>query len=338
MSLPPYPVRAARQAMLEALEDIEPGSTVVVACSGGADSMALVSTLAYVGPRSGWRTGAVLIDHGMQDGSAEVTARAAQACRDLGMHLVESRRIEVASGSGSGGPEGAARRGRYQALNAVAGEIEADVVLLGHTLDDQAETVLLGLGRGSGARSLSGMRATIGAFRRPFLTLTREHTEEICRHEGIDFWVDPTNELSDASAPLRSQVRLRLLPLMEEILGPGIAQTLARTGELLHQDAQALEELSAELLASAKVPNGANRGDDCVTLNLDVLAASPRAVRTRTLRAAALAAGAPAGSVTYRHIVEIDRLVSDWHGQGPVYLPLGLTVSRERDTIVFIPR
>lgn len=338
MSLPPYPVRAARQAMLEALEDVEPGSTVVVACSGGADSMALVSTLAYIGPRSGWRTGAILVDHGMQEGSAQVTAKAAQICRDLGMDLVETRRIEVASGAGSGGPEGSARRGRYQALTQVAGELEANVVLLGHTLDDQAETVLLGLGRGSGARSLSGMRGTIGIFRRPFLTMTRAHTEEICRHEGIEFWVDPTNLLSDSSAPLRSQVRLRLLPLMEEVLGPSIAQTLARTGELLHQDAQALEELGAQLLADAKAPNEAARGDDCVTLSLSVLAAAPRAVRTRTLRAAALEAGAPAGAVTYRHIVEIDRLVSDWHGQGPVYLPLGLTAARERDTIVFIPR
>lgn len=338
MSLPPYPLRAARGAMLEALEDIEPGATVAVACSGGADSLALVNTLAYIGPRSGWRTAALLVDHGMQDGSAQVTAQAAQTCRDQGMDIVQSQRIEVASGAGSGGPEGAARRARYGALNHMAQEIEADVILLGHTLDDQAETVLMGLARGSGGRSLSGMRATVGAYRRPFLGLTRQDTEDICTHEGLKFWVDPTNLRSDSQAPLRSQVRGRLLPLMTEILGPGIAQTLARTGELLHQDTQALELLSQELLSAGALPNGPNRDARCVTLDWKILAAAPRAVRTRSLRLAALEAGAPAGAVTYRHIVEIDRLVSDWHGQGPVYLPTGITAAREDNTLVFVPR
>ncbi len=324
--------------MLEALADVEAGSTVVVACSGGADSLALVSALAYVGPRSGWRTGAILVDHGMQEGSAEVTERAAQTCRNLGMNLVETRRIEVAMGAGSGGPEGSARTGRYRALNEMAHELDAHVVLLGHTVDDQAETVLLGLARGSGGRSLAGMRDRIGIFRRPFLTLTRGNTEEICRHDGIDFWVDPTNERAEQGAPLRSQVRNRLLPLMEEILGPGTAQTLARTAELLHQDTEALEGLSADLLNLSIKENSPNRGDDCVTLDLHSLSQAPRAVRTRALRAAALQAGAPGGSVTYRHIVEIDRLVSDWHGQGPVYLPTGITAAREYDTLVFVSR
>ena len=338
MSLPPYAVRAGRGAMLEALADLEPGNTVLVACSGGADSLALVATLAFVGPREGWRTGAIIIDHGLQEGSAQVAEQTAQTCRNLGIDLVETRAITVPTGSGHGGPEAAARTGRYAALRQLGAELGATTILLGHTMDDQAETVLLGLARGSGGRSLSGMRDTIGEFRRPFLTLTRAETEQICAHVGAQYWVDPTNLETGPDAPLRSQVRGRLLPLMEEILGPSINATLARTADLLHQDTEALELMGTQLLAASRVENGPQRTDDCVTLDLAVLAASPRAVRTRTIRAAALASGAPAGSVTYRHVVEIDRLVSNWHGQGPVYLPTGITAAREHGTLVFIPR
>lgn len=333
MSLPPRSVTAGRTALRSALEDLPSDATVAVACSGGADSLALAATLAFVGRSAGWHTAAFLIDHGMQEGSAEISARAAEQCAALGISTVVVKQVKVPAGPGNGGPEAAARTARYAALDHLASEYGADAVLLGHTIDDQAETMLLGLARGSGARSLAGMRARNGVYRRPFLALTRADTEAICAHDRLDYWIDPTNV--DHAGPLRSQVRGRVIPLLDDVLGPGIVATLARTAEQLNEDAEALEAAAAQLLNEAQsTEEDAKSADKHVTLVVDVLARAERAIRTRALRSAAIYAGSPAGTLARSHINEVDRLLTHWHGQGPIHLPGPVLVSRQSGTLV----
>lgn len=355
MSLPPRAVTSARLALRDTLSDLAPGSTIAVACSGGADSLAVACELVFVARKEGWRTAALLVDHGMQDGSAEVTHNAARTCERLGVDIIRTARIDVATGNGSGGPEAAARTGRYAALTNMAEEIGAAAVLLGHTIDDQAETVLLGLARGSGTKSLAGMRPQIGLFRRPFLGLSRADTEAICANAKLDFWVDPTN-LHAHGGPLRSQVRGRVLPLLDEVLGPKMTETLARTARQLQDDSDVLDHLADQLFAEARVgkalvgqalsrqslapePDARDAGETAnlteVTLALEPLKNAPRALRTRALRMAALVAGVPAGSLNFRHIEEIERLITHWHGQQPISLPGAFSAARVTGRITF---
>lgn len=317
----PHPaVAAVRLGVRRAIARFEPGGTVLAACSGGADSLALAAALAFEAPRIGLRAGAVTIDHGLQPGSAGQAASVVATTRELGLDPVHCVRVQVAKRGSAApypGPEAAARQSRYAAIDVVAAESGAVAVLLGHTLDDQAETVLLGLARGSGARSLAGMECVAGGYLRPLLGLRRAQTRAACEALGLVPWDDPQNA---DPAYARSRVRQRLLPLMEELLGPGVTQALARTAEQLRADADALDDLAA----------GAARGltrhwdpsdPDSRTLDAAELAALPGAIRSRVLRRAAVAAGAPAGSLTAGHVVDLDALVTGWHGQRGADLP-----------------
>jgi len=321
----PHPaVAAARLAVSSVVADLPPGSAVLVACSGGADSLALAAATAFVAPRAGLRAGAVVVDHGLQPGSDVVAARAAAQCRDLGLDPVL---VVAASVGTAGGPEAAARDARYAVLERAAADVGADAVLLGHTLDDQAETVLIGLARGSGARSLAGMPAVRGVFRRPLLGLRRAQTEAVCAALGLEPWHDPTNA-GAADDPLRSRVRSDVLPVLARVLGPGVPEALARTAEQLAEDAEALEALAADLLLRAAGPAPG------VGLDVGVLAGAPTAVRRRALRSAAIAAGSPAGSLHRVHVQALDALVVDWHGQGAAALPGGLAGMRSCGRLV----
>ncbi|WP_418275875.1 tRNA lysidine(34) synthetase TilS [Isoptericola jiangsuensis] len=313
---------AARTAVRADLADLDAGDLVLVACSGGADSLALAAAVASEARRVGRsvrarghavRAGAVVVDHGLQPGSADVASRAAAQCRDLGLDPVLVRRADVAPSPDGG--EAAARDARYALLDDVAVELGAVAVLLGHTLDDQAEQVLLGLARGSGARSLAGMPRRRGRYRRPFLDLRRAQTERVCAVVGVEPWHDPTN--APDGGPLRSAVRGRLLPELTAVLGPGAVEALARSAALLRQDADLLDALAADLLDAA----GATAADGGTVLDVTVLADAPPALRRRALRAAALAAGCPAGTTTSGHVDALDALVVRWHGQGAVHLP-----------------
>jgi len=299
-----------RAAVRASLRDVAAGSTVLAAVSGGADSLALAAALAHVAPKLRLTAGAVIVDHGLQVGSGEQADRAAAQCSALGLAPVTICTVSVGR---KGGPEAAARSARYAALDAA----DADLVLLGHTLDDQAETVLLGLARGSGARSLSGMSADSGRYRRPFLAVRRTETRAACRALGLEVWHDPHNA---DPAYARVRVRREVLPAIEAALGPGIVESLARSAELLRDDADALDEWADKAAADGLV--------------IGALTALPKAVRTRVLRRAAIAAGAPAGALTARHVAEMDRLVQDWHGQGSVSLPGGLVAERSYDRLL----
>lgn len=303
-----------RRALRSSLADLADESLVLIACSGGPDSLAL-ALAAGDEVRSGrarYRFGAVVVDHGLQPDSAEVAARAAEACIEAGLDPVEVMRVEVRPDSD--GPEAAARTARRAALLAAADRRGAVAVLLAHTRDDQAETVLLRLARGSGARSLSGMAPVTGPWRRPLLGLPRSVVHASLG--STDAWADPHN-VDPAYA--RSRVRAEALPALVSSLGPDVVDGLARTASLLRDDADALEAWADDAWAAVCLPNGdAQPG---VTLDIDALAALPRALRTRLVRRAAIEAGAPAGALTREHVLRVEALVSDWRGQGSVDVP-----------------
>ena len=314
----PHPaIAATRVAVRRELAQIKPGGLVLVACSGGADSLALAAAVAFEAPHAGLTAGAVLVDHGLQDGSLAVAVRAAGQCRRLGLDPVEVVTVRVAC-SGSG-PEAQARDARYRAFEEVAERVGAMAVLLGHTLDDQAEQVLLGLVRGSGARSLSGMPARRGPYVRPLLGVARATTTAACEAAGLTAWVDPHN-----SDPAYGRVRARaLLPVLETELGPGTVAALARSADLLREDADALDDLAAQ--ARDKIGQG--------QVEVRALLALPRAIRTRVWRLLALEAGCPPGALFATHVEALDTLVTSWRGQGPIDLPGHVQGSRSRGRV-----
>ncbi len=290
---------------------------MLAACSGGPDSLALAAALAFAAPRAGLRAGGVTVDHGLQDGSGSRAAAVASVLTGLGLEPVRSVSVTVGT---DGGPEAAARAARYDALAAVAAELGAAAVLLGHTLDDQAETVLLGLARGSGARSLAGMPSRRGVFRRPLLGLRRSVTKAACAAAGLAPWDDPHN--ADRRFA-RVRVRLDALPALEAALGPGVAEALARTADQLRADAEVLENISSE-----------RTGGDS-PLSASALAGMPDAVRSRVLRSAAVAAGCPAGALTAGHVARLEELVTGWRGQRWIDLPGGVRASRRSGQVSF---
>jgi tRNA(Ile)-lysidine synthase len=301
--------------------------SVLVACSGGPDSLALAAAVAFEAPRRGITAGLVTIDHGLQPQSAAQARRVAGIGYELGFDPVEI--VAVAVGR-TGGREAAARAARYAALDAAAQALDADV-LLGHTLDDQAETVLLGLGRGSGPRSVAGMRARNDRYLRPFLGLRRATTVAACSALGLQPWDDPHN-----ADPALQRVRLRheVLPLLEDVLQGGVTEALARTADLLQDDLDALDTLSSMIMKESLPWRTAvhdHRTGELVAAGLEPL---PRALRTRILRSWALVAGA--AEITAVHAGELDALVTDWHGQGPLDLP-GLRVRRTSGRLVAEP-
>jgi tRNA(Ile)-lysidine synthase len=294
---------------------------VLVALSGGADSLALAAATSFEAARAGIRAGAVIVDHGLQVGSADVAARAADQARSLGLDPVIVTRVEVGT---DGGPEAAARDARYAALADAAAETGAARVLFGHTLDDQAETVLLGLARGSGAASLKGMDHSAGLYLRPMLGIRRSVTRQFCADSGLEPWEDPQN--SD-NRFRRVRVRETILPMLEAELGPGIAEALARTATQLREDGDALDHFAQE-----QIEELAEHAEAGISLEVKALAANPPALRQRIIRLAVSAEFDV--SLSRAHTLEVARLVTDWHGQGALDLP-GITVKRERNLLVF---
>ena len=303
---------AIRNAVKEQLERCEAGDCILVAVSGGADSLALAyATLVESSPLA-IKAIAVTIDHQLQEKSSDQAAKVGKQLRAMGYQDVMVAKVKVSLESGL---EAGARSARYEALQRITLEKNAVKVLLGHTRDDQAESVLLGLARGSGTRSLSGMASENGIYLRPLLALTRAQTEAACTEFGIEYWNDPHNENHDFS---RVRVRREVLPVMEEQIGPGIAAALARSAALLRDDADALDAI-----ASAEISRHNLTDLECSELEL-----LPRAIRTRILRTAIYAAGAPSGSISADHIGAVEALVTSWHGQGLVSLPGGVKVER----------
>jgi tRNA(Ile)-lysidine synthase len=314
---------AVRAGVRRALADLEPGATVLVACSGGADSLALLAATVFEAPKAGHRVVGVTVDHGLQDASAERAEAVAAQMRTLGVD--ESAVATVTVEAPGMGPEAAAREARYGVLEELAERFAAEVVLLGHTRDDQAETVLLGLARGSGARSLAGMRPQFDRFRRPLLGVSRTDTETACTVEGITWWTDPHN--SDPRFT-RARVRTAVLPTLEQELGPGVTAALARTADLLREDADALDNEAARRLAELRTGG---------VLDVDGLVRLDAAIRHRVIRQAAVDAGAIASELTRDHVLAIADLVHGHRDSRQVRLPGHLTAYREGPALRFRP-
>jgi len=303
---------ALRNAVKSSLQQLEAGDVVLVAVSGGADSLALAyAVLTEAKPLAITAIG-ITIDHQLQKDSFQQAEHVVQQLKELGYGKVFNQKVVVTTESGL---EAGARSARYQALTESAHKEQAVKIYLGHTLDDQAETVLLGLARGSGARSLSAMSHENGIYLRPFLGITRAMTEQACADLNIDYWNDPHNSNLDFS---RVKVRNEILPLMEEKLGPGISAALARTAQLLRDDADALDQIAALEISASNL----------ASLDCERLSALPRAIRSRVIRAAIYACGAPEGSLSADHIAAAEALVTAWSGQGALSLPGGVKVER----------
>lgn len=318
--------RAARRDVSSAADDgnehdENQAARVLVALSGGADSLALAAATVFEAGRVGIRAGAVIVDHALQPGSADVAARAARQARDLGLDPVIVKTVTVGT---AGGPEAAARDARYAALAEAAREIGATAVLLGHTLDDQAESVLLGLARGSGLGSMKGMAASSGIYRRPLIEIRRSTIREFCADSGLQPWKDPQNEDERFS---RVRVRKIVLPLLERELGPGFAEALARTADLAREDTDALDQFAADQLEEL-----ADHAEAGISLAARALEHNPPALRQRIIRATVLAEFGV--SLSRSQTLEVSRLVTDWHGQGAIDLP-GIRAERVSGLITF---
>jgi tRNA(Ile)-lysidine synthase len=301
-----------RNAVRPFLENLTAGDCALVAVSGGADSLALAYVLLKEAPDLAITLIAVTVDHQLQSGSADQAVKVQNELKAMGYQEVIIEKVSVKEKSGL---EADARTARYAALDAVAHAYGATQIFLGHTRDDQAETVLLGLARGSGTRSLSGMAVVNGKYARPFLQLTREQTVKACQEAKLNPWNDPHNENAKFS---RVRVRNSVLPVMESEIGPGIAAALARSAAILRDDADALDEMAQAVISRI----------DLKDLDCAALAELPRAIRSRILRAAIYAAGAPSGSLSADHLSAVESLVTSWHGQGEVSLPGGVKVAR----------
>ena len=290
-------VATARSVVRAELADLAPGRRVLVGVSGGADSLALAAVTQFVAREAGLEAGAIVVDHQLQHGSHQVAARAVEQLTELGL----AANVETVDVGTVGGPEAAARAARLDALTRHG-----------------ADAVLLGLGRGSGPRSIAGMRPRNGVLRRPFLTMSRADTERICAAHHLQWWSDPHNA---DPAFRRSRLRTEVLPLLEDVLGGGVAAALARTADQVRADNDHLDDLAAAIRTDVAVD----------------LAALPKALRTRVLRRSALEAGARPDELSALHVAELDRLVTDWHGQTRVELPGAVSCRRADGRLAFGP-
>ncbi|APU12395.1 MULTISPECIES: tRNA lysidine(34) synthetase TilS [Actinoalloteichus] len=307
-------VRAAVRRLLDrAPEQARLAGVLGVACSGGADSLALAGATVQAARRFGLAVHGLVVDHRLQPDSASVAATAAEQLAALGCAEVSVLDVTV---SGAGGPEAAARRARYAALSEARTHPD-QLVLLGHTRDDQAETVLLGLGRGSGPRSIAGMRPLDPPWARPLLDCARATTLAACADLGVRPWEDPHNTEARFT---RVRLRHEVLPLLEEVLHGGVAGALARTAEQVRDDLAALDDWAERALTQAR--------DECHVdwLTVDSLDPLPAAVRTRVLRS--WLRGLGVRDLSAGQLRAVDELVSRWRGQGGVWLPGGLVAAR----------
>ena len=304
-------VPAVRNAVRPWLEKFEAGDKVLVAVSGGADSLALAHALSVEAKLLAVSVVGVSVDHQLQKESARQAENVVKQLSGMDLKCVVKKvQVEIKDGL-----EASARSARYKAINEVAQSENAVAVFLGHTQDDQAETVLLGLARGSGTRSLSGMAAHSGILIRPLLGLTRETTQSYCEQSVLKFWEDPHNQDSQFA---RVRVRTEAIPVLEKTIGPGISEALARSSQLLREDADALDSWAQHEAMKLNLAD----------LECAHLEAMPKAIRTRVLRMAIYAQGAPSGSVTAEHVSVIEALITAWSGQGAANLPGGVKVER----------
>ena len=312
---------AVRHAVRAALADLGPGDLVLAACSGGADSLALAAALAFEAPAAGLRAGAVVVDHGLQHGSARVAADAADCLRALGLDpvdVVRSRSRPPATGS----RRPPARPATPRSTTPPTGTARSPCCSATPSTTRPSRCCSASpAARGPGP--CRGCRPPAAASAARCSGVTREQCRASAAAEGLTWWDDPMNE-----DPAFTRVRARrAVADLERDLGPGVAAALARTASQLRDDADHLDGL-ADAAAAELGPQ---------PWAVEALAGIPRAVRTRTWRRLLVAAGAPAGRVGTRHTDACDRLLTAWHGQGPVHAPGDLLVARSGGRVTIAP-
>ena len=301
-----------RNAVRFWFQKLEENSKVCIGVSGGADSMALAIVAKLEAADFNLDLVAVIVDHNLQENSAEVATSTKKKLESIGYSDIFVGKANVLV---TDGVEASARRARYLVFQQALETYGSKVFLLGHTKNDQAEGVLIGLARGSGTKSLSGMAEISGPFIRPFLNVDRSTTQAACDESGIEYWSDPHNLNTEFT---RVRIRENILPLIEKEIGPGIIDALSRSAKILREDATALDEWAERTFGEV----------DPTDIEISFLVALPIAVRSRVLRLAIYAAGAPSGSISATHLEPIEAFVSDWRGQGHTSLPGGVKVCR----------
>jgi tRNA(Ile)-lysidine synthase len=315
-------VRSAVSEVLENL-NLSAGDTILVAVSGGADSVALASAMAFEGSKRKFKVAAAIIDHNLQPRSDLVAANTAEVCETLGINPVLVSSIFITQKLS--GPEAAARSARYLELEKIREQLGAKYIFLGHNLGDQAETVLLGLVRGSGLSAISGMQQIDENRKlvRPLLGLTRAELRQSVIDQGLDIWDDPQNADEDFT---RVKVR-RILRELETQLAPGISEALVRTASLAQEAAGFMNLEAQKLLAAACIAPGA--------YSIAILEQAHVGLRRKALHLIIQKQGAK--SPTRFQVLEVDSLITNWHGQKPLSLS-GITVGRVNNQLVLRPR
>jgi tRNA(Ile)-lysidine synthase len=300
----------------------KPGQKLLVAVSGGADSLALAAACEFEAKKLGLKIAAAVIDHSLQNNSDKVAAQTAKTLTSLGFEEVIVKKVSVGK---AGGPEAAARTARYTALETLRQKTKSHFIVLGHTSSDQAETVLLGLVRGSGSKSLSGMSEKTGLLLRPLLGIERATTEAFCKDSGIKYWSDPQNKDEKF---LRVMIRKHVLPFLEKQLGGSVAASLVRTSDQLREDNTYLEAQTDKSFKKYAKVSGSVIGFDAKALEK-----LPAAILNRVIKKALDSFGSESSRT---HVLAVSDLVLSWHGQKPLALP-GVRVVRKGNTISFEP-
>ena len=300
----------------------KPGQKLLIAVSGGADSLALAAACEFEAKKLKVKIAAAVIDHSLQNNSDKVAAQTAKTLATLGFEEVVVMKIAVGK---AGGPEAAARTARYTALETIRQKTKSNFVVLGHTASDQAETVLLGLVRGSGSKSLSGMSEKTGLLLRPLLGIERATTEAFCKDSGIKYWSDPQNKDEKF---LRVMIRKHVLPFLEKQLGGSVAASLVRTADQLREDNTYLESQADKSFKKYAKVSGSG-----ISFDAKAIEKLPAAILNRVIKKALDGFGSESSRT---HVLAVSDLVLSWHGQKPLALP-GVRVVRKGNTISFEP-
>ena len=320
-----FQVRARyRHAMRRA--GVRDGDRLLVAVSGGPDSVGLLRLCLDEAPHRGWQIVVGHIDHALRPDSREDADWVRNLARRLGVPYRGLRARPPAASAAGVSPEEAARRIRRAGLRRLARRCGASWILLGHTLDDQAETVLLRLLRGSGLRGLAAMDQARRPWLRPLLRVPRAALRHVAERSGWGFRTDPSN--ADPRF-LRNRVRMRLLPFLESDFEPGAVGVLAATAEALGETRRFLRTITRDAWQSLLLEESAG----LIRLDRPRLCSYHAAVSVEVLRHAVSRLRGTARDLRRSTLVALDRRVRSGRG-GEVLLPQGLRAAMDRQEVV----
>jgi tRNA(Ile)-lysidine synthase len=307
---------------------LEHGHTVLVAVSGGADSMALLHVLWQLRERYGLRLCVAHLNHQMRPEAAEDARFVETAARHLGVRCIgEARDVPTYQRQHRLSPEDAARRLRYAFLRATATQLGADRIAVGHTADDQAETVLFHLLRGSALRGLGGIPAVHGPIVRPLIHVSRAEVRQYVGTHRVGFREDPSNQQRQYT---RNRIRLDLLPALQHQYNPRLLPTLCRTAQLLADDEAALQTVAHQHFLAARLPTAFGG----MALRVAEVTTLPVALQRRVLREALAEVMGGLHGITAAHIAAALALLRSEAGNRHVILPHGVVVERRYDTLL----